>query len=441
MRTQISIKYKSKFKASRYIYLLFIFACIFFLPFFSIFQVIPFYFGNLETVSKKAGKFRHRTDYPPTEEAKPKTNSTLPYWGYPLISYRVDLPYFPPQDNAELLTLHNMGLKCLKESDSPYGYIDVPFEADYNKRIQEFERLKGATQKYRGMPTYCWEEYCGMHTEDMWIDQFLNENLSMFGPFIPVFVPWLNFWKNFGEKRYQNFIKDVFALLKPNFLYITVVDSDFGIEGTKDLLPPDKKLPPNLLIITPAGRGHVPIPLLKSIQPVMDLKPVKYETSFIGYQHYPNRVQARNFFKEKLGERYYDSNREKDWNIVNSQTKAVLSPRGNARGCFRTYELLQQGFVQILLFDDYMWLPYNTTDFPWEEMAIIGFNKDLEQIYQKLIAMNESDRERMRKKMLEYKHYFTYEGTMEQIAWFMHGQGFMRCTKYYETINPFPNKQ
>ena len=231
-------------------------------------------------------------------------------------------------------------------------------------------------------------------------------------------------------------MKEVFALLKPNFFYITVQMSDFGIEGKPGLL--DKSIfPKNLLIISSSGKGHVPIPLMKSIQPIREMKPIKYETSFIGCHKYPNRKEAIKYFKNKLGDKFFDSDREKDWNIVNSQSRAILSPRGFGRGCFRTFELLQMGYIPIILFDDYKWLPYDTPEFPWNEMAIVGMNSEFDRVYNELMAINEEKRQMMRKKILEYKHYFTYEGIMEQIAWFMHGQGFLQCTQYYPEINNF----
>ena len=70
-------------------------------------------------------------------------------------------------------------------------------------------------------------------------------------------------------------------------------------------------------------------------------------------------------------------------------------------------------------------------------MAIIGMNSELDRVYNELMQINETKRQTMRKKILEYKHYFTYEGIMEQITWFMHGQGFLRCDKYYPQINNF----
>ena len=302
-------------------------------------------------------------------------------------------------------------------------------------RQEHFEYIKNQTKKYLRYPTHCWAKYCGSWMEDAWIDNFYDLDLSYFGPYLPLLVPGLNIWKR-GPSRYVSIVNQIFELLDPNYLYITVSSFDFGIEGEKGVTR--AKVPPNLLIIQSGGRGHVPIPLLKQVENVKELSPVKYETSFIGYFAYPNRREIRDKVKKLMKEgEYFFSNREPDWDIINRQTKVILSPRGFARGCVRTYEMLQQGYVVAPIFDDYIWMPYMNSGVPWDDMAIIGKNDDMENIVKKIKSIDEKKRQKMRETIIKYRHLFTYEGVMEQIALFMHGQGYLRCDTYHHTVNSF----
>ena len=357
--------------------------------------------------------------------------------GNKIVNYNIKIPHFGKESLETLENLHKKALQCLKDSDSPYGYEEIPFETDFKKREEHYEWLKKETEKYRNITMFCWEGYCGKWIENVWIDTFINEKLSTFGPYIPLFIPWNSQWSLLKEYKYKFLVKEILSLLKPNYLYITVSLNDFGVEGSRRVFSEEDHFPKNLVVLAANGRGHVPLPELKQLEQPREMKPYKYEASFIGFMQYANRQKVVNFFKEKMHDKFFSSWREKDWNAINEVSKVILSPRGFGRNCFRTYEMLQQGYVPVVLYDDYYWLPYRNSSFPWDEVAIVSDNDHLEEVYEKIMSIDENERQRYRENMFKYRKYFTYYGVMEQIAFFMHGQGFLRCDKYYKTINPF----
>ena len=354
------------------------------------------------------------------------------------ITYTIHLKSPPTLSVEELQKLHEKGIKCLQDSDSPYGSPDFPFQSDMKEREEHFEYLKKVTEKYRNVPSHCFEGYCGQWIEEVWINTFINESLKSFGPYIPLFIPWLNQFKVAQNPNiYQNFVREVVKLLKPNYIYITVVQSCFGIEGAETLF---NEIPENILIISPTGRGHVPIPHLKEVQNVTQMLPELYTASFIGKSIYTTRKKMLQYFLPKYGKKIFYSPREENWSVINQRSRVILSPRGFGIGCWRTYEVLQSGFIPVIIYDDVPWIPY--PNLPWNEMSIINGIDHLDDIYSAIESIDEKKRQKMRKVILEHRHYLTYEGVMEQIALFMFGKGELRCTKYNPRINDgLRNKQ
>ena len=351
----------------------------------------------------------------------------------PVFHYIIKIPDEYKTSNNTLKEIHNMGLKCLADSHSPYGTPTIEFDEDYEKRKKHFEELKEKTEKYRKTPLHCYAKYCGEWIEDVWINTFINESIETFGPYIPIFVPWLNIFKYHQLRAYpyQKVLKEIFALIKPEYLYITVSMSSFGIEGSKPLM---HGVPNNIIMLTPATRGHVPIPHLKSIQQVQDIEPEKYVASFIGNDMYLERKQAIKYFSSKYKSKFYSSGHIKDWNEINRVSRVVLSPRGFAIGCWRTYELLQMGFIPVIIYRRAPWLPYKDSGIPWNNMIIIGSRNELNEIDKQIESIDEERRLFMRKTILEHRHLFTYHGVMEQIALFMQGRGYLRCDTYHRHL-------
>jgi hypothetical protein len=98
--------------------------------------------------------------------------------------------------------------------------------------------------------------------EDVWISTFCcGRDIDDFGPFIPLFVPWVNIFRvhNYtktGNNTCPDFIRPLFREIRPDFVYITVNYNDSGMEGMRTLNP---DVPWNILVLSSSGRGHVPI--------------------------------------------------------------------------------------------------------------------------------------------------------------------------------------
>ena len=337
-------------------------------------------------------------------------------------------------DTYDLNRTFEMGVQCLKMSESPYGYpTNLTLELDFKKREQHYKNILSMTAPYREYPVHSFGGYNGPWIEDVWIDTFIGKNYSTFGPFIPLFVAWLNMYKYERGREYRNLIREVFKMLDPNYIYITVVQSCYGIEGFRGLM---KEVPPNLIILTPASRGHVPVPHLRAIQPIVDMKPIKYETVFLGTDIYTARRQVIKYMKEKYGDKFIANKSVGDqWRNIHAESKVVLSPRGYARGCWRTFEVLQQGFIPVVIFDDHYWLPYMNSQLPWDDIAITGYTDNIDEINEKIKKITPQRREEMRKTILKYRDtHFTFNGTMNQIELFMNGLGDLRCDRYYYDI-------
>jgi hypothetical protein len=100
---------------------------------------------------------------------------------------------------------------------------------------------------------FCWLTSCGPWLEDIWIDM-KREPFEEFGPFVPLFVPWVGMWTNHPLHVYWDLISQIFALLRPQYLYVTLSHNDDGVEGCDYGL-----LPRNLFVLSQGGKGHVPL--------------------------------------------------------------------------------------------------------------------------------------------------------------------------------------
>jgi hypothetical protein len=100
---------------------------------------------------------------------------------------------------------------------------------------------------------------------------------TYFGPFIPIFVPFVDHFcaMGFDNRIYPPDSMDtLLSQLRPNVPYIAVSQNDLGLYLNQWKLP-------NLLVLSAGGYGHIPIPLLKQFEPLnndVDLKRMIYRT-------------------------------------------------------------------------------------------------------------------------------------------------------------------
>ena len=103
---------------------------------------------------------------------------------------------------------------------------------------------------------------------------------DVFGPFIPIFVPFVDTRVKLKQKYPPGFIEALNRSLRRDCLYVTVSQHDEGIFGQP--LGPERfrtdlvRLSdiPNLLVLSSGGYGHVPLPLLKRPEQELPLKPM-----------------------------------------------------------------------------------------------------------------------------------------------------------------------
>lgn len=349
------------------------------------------------------------------------------------ISIKEDF-YLTGKSEEDYRELHKLGLSCLNQSNSPYGYHDIPFHT-VKERNDEYKRLLKLTVEARKYPTHSWLGYNGPWIEDVWISTFCcDKSIEEFGPYIPVFVPWVNIYKK-DKHNYQKLVKPYLDMLKPDFLYITVAHSDYGIEGCVSTWD---AVPPNLLIISPSGKGHVPIFLHTAEQKVVDPLPRNNTILFIGRFKRHKRIKIVRTFQK-----YFKNNisvftqKVDDWMSLYRSFDLILSPRGNARGCFRSTEILQMGLIPILAFDDFLWVPYLNSSFPWKDIGFYLLSKNVKEFVHVVNKLTPERIKFMRETIKKYRNsHFTMNGTINQIRLFMK-YGFkksdLRCDHYYPT--------
>ncbi|OHT04941.1 hypothetical protein TRFO_27443 [Tritrichomonas foetus] len=348
------------------------------------------------------------------------------------------ISFFTPQQNYSLNWinningLHSLAMKCMKDADSPYGFKNITLHSR-EKRIAEYHRILKISKFYREWKPKKWIHYNGPFIEDAWIQKFCcEEPIETFGPFIPLFIAWFNIFKR-DRANYQKHLKNITNMLNPEFLYITVSANDLGLEGIK--IGANVPIPPNLFIISASGKGHVPCLMhLADLSPV-EILPQKHPIVFIGKLIRWQRKRILEDSHQYLGHHLF-SNRTENWLHEYQQSGLIMSPRGYARGCFRTAEILQLGMVPVLIFDDFPWVPYVGSAFPWKDVGFVYLRAEIPKMAEMVRNISQERLKFMRSVIRKYRDsHFTLNGTLYQIEMFMK-YGFamsdLRCDKFYK---------
>jgi hypothetical protein len=225
-------------------------------------------------------------------------------------------------------------------------------------------------QHFTYLLSHCWIKYCGPWIEEEWRDKFIAQPYENFGPFIPLFVQWLDLIKihEFDQERFHNTLSSIFQLLKKDFLYITVSQSELGLEVGDHSW---NEIPPNLLIFSPSSRGHIPSPfLMEELQPTTTLRATRKFIFLGSHSGREFRREMIQWFEDNFPDDFFN-NYTTDWIEEYRKSEIILSPRGEGRGCFRTFEILQLGLIPFVIHDQVNWLPYLNSTVPWNEMILI----------------------------------------------------------------------
>jgi len=273
------------------------------------------------------------------------------------------------------------------------------------------------TEKFRGFEYHKHGGYQGPWIENLWIKNFMNRKPETFGPFVPLFIQWVDALHHVTYEEIQNVLK---KLIQPDVMYVTVSQADFGLsQGQKfDMM----KRFPNILVISAGGYGHVPIPLLKneaqrdvacsSKTQACESRP--YYISFVGQPHF-GRDKILRTVLEVLGDEHVKMYRGDEWDRVVASSKFCLAPRGFGRTSFMMYESIQLETVPIYVYDDLAWLPYR--DLKWDDFAVLISKFELEKLPS---VLHNLDVTKMRHRMRALRDsHFTFDGVLDQIAKFL----------------------
>lgn len=312
--------------------------------------------------------------------------------------------------------------KCFSMAPSASRWKhEYTYPADAAKH---YEDILDATQPFRIQPFHSYAGYAGPWIENRWIFSFMGRPLSAFGPYIPIFIQWTDIVL-LGEPTYKQIEDTLLKVLRPDVMYVTVVQGAEGLKSVGELFP-------NILVLSSGGMGHVPIPLLKAEQPRTDAPRKRSSVvTFVG-KMLANRRSIVNDLRSTMAKEF-EWYRGNEWTQALLNAHFALTPRGFGRTSFNVYEALQLGVVPIYVWDDVEWLPYRgSKNADWDSFALSVNVKNVRELPQTLTTQRASI-ERKRAKVRELREsHFTYDGVLNQIELFMRGGealSDLRCTR------------
>ena len=92
---------------------------------------------------------------------------------------------------------------------------------------------------------------------------------DFFGPFSPIFMTYADLWVA-NAFEYESMIEALRKTVRPNVAYITVVQHDTGLVSSREKIVKIMKEIPNALVLSAGGYGHVPIPLFKQPEDLLE---------------------------------------------------------------------------------------------------------------------------------------------------------------------------
>ena len=220
-------------------------------------------------------------------------------------------------------------LQCLRLTTPNIQTLRYPKDAE-----EHFEQLhkalapwvQFAVNKFMKNNTrgyHCAEGFCGPWIEDRWIETFMStwhnrtsgkdstkRLAEVFGPFIPIFMPYNDLWRA-DVVEYKKMIDTLQKSLRPDVAYITI--ASYG-KAAKRLIGggmsegkrrfPIMKTIPNVVVLSPGGYGHVPIPHLKQPEKLLQapfFKPMAKRDLLVSFMgHYTTTKTFRMKMKEEV---------------------------------------------------------------------------------------------------------------------------------------------
>ena len=166
----------------------------------------------------------------------------------------------------------------------PESFSGTPDDAEWQRHYEEVLRASEQLRKVRSSVDYA--GLSGDCLESAWIDSLCcDKPRKIFGVFIPIFVPWLELGDSMRRRGIIRrtvtrdsdamdipaALRALHAVLRPEYIYITVAVADLGLQWVSNRTRRDGQLEavidfmeavPNLVVLSAGGFGHVPLPLL-----------------------------------------------------------------------------------------------------------------------------------------------------------------------------------
>jgi hypothetical protein len=330
-------------------------------------------------------------------------------------------------------------LECLQRSTSSL-VLEYPDDAD--EHFNEIRIALSPWAQHSAHKIHRAKGYNGPWIENRWISHFEtlydqnddnNTCLSdLFGPFIPIFLPWVDHWKSSRSRYPEGLLDTLRSVLRPSVPYVTVSQNDEGLAGRNEF---DTKSIPNLFVFSAGGYGHVPIPLLKQDEPHHNGVPVHDRTIDVSYvgslknAPYGMRRKMHEYMLTRNSSTFtYEYYYGNDWRQVMRNSRFSLVPRGFGRSAYHIVEVIQMGLVPIYVYldNDVSWVPYvelfNSIGYSTDLRSLEGLASQLQNATTGEIQQRERQIETIR------TSHFSFEGTLDQIGKYMKGEkNDLRC--------------
>jgi hypothetical protein len=368
------------------------------------------------------------------------------------------------------LTLEKPVLNCLRLTKDN---IVLQYPMDAELHYNEIRYKMASFAQHQNHTYHSWSGFAGpwienhfiTHFETIYDSQYKTSCLHQhFGPYIPIFLPWVDHFLNNKYSYPDGFIKTLLSTLRPNVPYITVSQNARGLRvmlAGKSIF----KLLPNLLILSGGGHGHVPIPLLKQDEVqnnYIDIRNRTIDISYVGsLGNAPNNV--RQIMNEQLMEKYNKNNQTttnnnnethrsiryeyyygNDWRQYMAQSKLSLVPRGFGRTAYHLVETIQMGLVPIYIHleKDVPWIPYETLY--WKHIGYVtDFTNILNFVEQTLQKLTDEEIRQKEQRIVSLRQsHFSIDGILHQIQLFMlyPNKSDLQCQPLPQEIFVLPKK-
>jgi hypothetical protein len=346
----------------------------------------------------------------------------------------------------------SIALDCLQRT-TPTIELEYP----HNDAIEHFNEIRLAmlpwaqnqgNHHYHKGPNFNgpWiENYWISHFETLWDEKICRSNASSqvclsdyFGPFIPIFVPLVDQFVNSDCQYPSGLVDTLLSVLRPKVPYVIVSQNDVGL---------DMPTPPNVLVLSAGGYGHVPVPLFKQNEDRnndVDVANRTIDMSYVGsLGNEPHNMRQRLHdnmltFRESSNTtwtyEYYHGN---NWKEVMRNSRWSLVPRGFGRTAYHLMETLQMGLVPVYVYYDVPWVPYMEL---FREIGYVTDASSLPDLITNHLLNATWDEIRDRERRIEALRtsHFSPEGAMEQIGYFLIGKtNDLRC----QELPPSPNRR